>query len=321
MVFKINWEKSQTQHQLPKGMVEKMLSIAYPNKELKSSQIIAGGCANLNFKIEFEGKENPVILRIHLRDKRSSYLEKNIGILLKKDLPVPQIHYIGEVDNYCFSIAEFMEGITLRDLIFSKNIYNLSAIMYEIGSLLAKTASHKFESSGFFNENLEIIEELGSDSLKEFSLSCLDNKNVKQYLQPEIIEKIRLLLADSKASEDKNINLVHADFDPANILVAEVDGIWRVSAILDWEFAYSGSWLNDVANILRCSHEMPNEYKDYFLKGISDNKLELPEYWQDIVNEYNLASMLDSMTRHDLEKRPNIREDLCDLISHIVSNY
>ena len=99
MTFKTNWEKSESRHQLPAGIIEKMVKLAYSKKKLKSSQIIAGGCANLNVKIQLENEEGLLILRIHLRDKKSAILEKNIGNLLKNDLPIPQILYIGNLDD------------------------------------------------------------------------------------------------------------------------------------------------------------------------------------------------------------------------------
>ncbi|MGB4192055.1 MAG: aminoglycoside phosphotransferase family protein [Rickettsiales bacterium] len=320
MTFKTNWEKSESRHQLPAGIIKKMINYACPGKQLKSSQIIAGGCANLNVKIQLENEESPLILRIHLRDKKSAILERNIGNLLKNDLPAPQILYIGNIDNYCFSISQFMPGIPLRDLLLSKTPYNLEEIMYEVGRYLSKIAAHKFSKTGFFDENLEIIEELGGDSLKEFSLSCLEHQQVQKYLGHEMIIKIKSLLNSLPPLETKDANLVHADFDPANILVAEVDGKWKISAILDWEFAYSGSWLNDVANMLRYAHKMPDGFKNSFLKGLKDNGLKLPKNWQSITNQYTCSSLLDSMTRHNLETLPNIREDLCDLINHVISS-
>lgn len=318
MTFKVNWEKSETRHQLPEGIIEKMLKNAYPDKKLKKSQIIAGGCANLNVKIQLEDMESPLILRIYLRNKASSILERNIGKLLKNNILVPQIFYIGNIDDYCFSISEFMPGITLRDLLLSKALHNLESIMYEVGTCLTKITSYKFLKSGFFNENLEIIEELSGDSLKDFSLTCLEHQKIKQYLSNDVILKIKALLESLPSLEYKDANLVHADFDPANILVVETDGKWKVSAILDWEFAYAGSWLNDVANMLRYSHQMPNGFKVGFLKGVADNNLELPKNWQSITNQYSLASLLDSMIRDNLEICPNIREDLCGLINHVV---
>ena len=72
---------------------------------------------------------------------------------------------------------------------------------------------------------------------------------------------------------------------------------------------------------IRYSHEMPKAYEKSFLKGIEDNNLKLPKDWKIIVNEYNLASLLDSMTRHDLENCPNIREDICNLINHVMDEF
>lgn len=318
MTFKINWEKSQTQHQFPIGLIERMIKNSLPDKEIESSKIISGGCANLNVIVNLKNEESPIILRIYLRDKDSVFRERKIADILKDIVPVPQINYIGDVDNYRFAIVKFMPGIALRDLLLSDKEYNLEEVMHEVGSLITRFSSHKFTKSGFFNSNLEVIEELPEDGLKEFSLSCLDYKNVKKYLGKDIIFKIRSLLNSIPIIKDKNINLVHADYDPANILVAKIDGKWKVSAILDWEFAYAGSWLNDVANILRYSHQMPEGFKSSFLKGIEDNGFKLPKHWQNIVHQYNLASMLDSMTRHDLESCPNIRQDLCELINHVV---
>jgi Ser/Thr protein kinase RdoA (MazF antagonist) len=319
MTFKSNWEKSETNHQLPEGIVSKMVNLAYPDKKLESYELIAGGCANLNIKIQLEGNKDLLILRIYLRDKDAAHRERNIGNLLKDNIPVPEIYYIGEVDNYCFAFIKFMPGMELRKLLLGKEAYDLDSIMYEVGELLTKFASHKFTKAGFFDQNLEVIEELSHDSLRKFSLLCLENIAVQKYLSAEIIAKIKSLLMSMPIAKDTNVNLVHADFDPANIFVSEIDGKWKVSAILDWEFSYAGSWLNDVANILRYSHEMPKAFEKSFLKGVEDSGLKLPKDWRGVVNEYNLASLLDSMTRHDLESLPNIREDICNLINHIVS--
>ena len=318
MTFKMNWEKSEEKHELPTDLAEKMLTISYPNKKIQSLKLIAGGCANLNIKVDFEGSQDPIILRIYLRDKDAAFREQKIGNLLKDNIPVPEIYYIGNIDNYCFSIAKFMPGIPLRNLLLGTEVYNLEDIMMQVGALLTKISSYKFTESGFLNRDLEVVEKLGNDSLKQFIYSCLEHKKIEKYLGADMSVKIRYLVDLIPNVNDKNINLVHADFDPANILVSYVDGKWKVSAILDWEFAYSGSWLNDVANILRYSHKMPPKFQNSFLKGLEDSGLKLPENWQVIIHQYNLSSLLDSMIRHPLESCPNIKEDICDLIKNIV---
>lgn len=74
-MFKVDWEKTSVAYQLPEGMVEKMVRLAYPDKKLTSSELIAGGCANLNIKIQLENKNQPLILCVYLRDKDSAYRE------------------------------------------------------------------------------------------------------------------------------------------------------------------------------------------------------------------------------------------------------
>lgn len=48
-MFKVDWEKTSLTYQLPEGMAEKMVRLAYPDKKLTSTELIAGGCANLNW--------------------------------------------------------------------------------------------------------------------------------------------------------------------------------------------------------------------------------------------------------------------------------
>jgi aminoglycoside/choline kinase family phosphotransferase len=50
--------------------------------------------------------------------------------------------------------------------------------------------------------------------------------------------------------------LVHADFNPKNILVRGAS----VAAVLDWEFAFSGTPLFDVGNMLRFAERYPPGY-------------------------------------------------------------
>ena len=113
-------------------------------------------------------------------------------------------------------------------------------------------------------------------------------------------------------------NLVHADFDPANILIDQIDGKWQVVAILDWEFAFSGSMLCDVANMLRYAHKMPKEYQESFLLGLKKNNIDLPEQWKIIIHLLNIVSLLDCLVRSDPENRPNQAADILSLIENIV---
>ncbi len=141
-------------------------------------------------------------------------------------------------------------------------------------------------------------------------------------LTPEMVSNISQVMGEyahllPDASER---HLVHADFDSSNILVNEVDGLWKVSGVLDWEFAFSGSVLWDVANMLRYAHKMPFDFQNAFLEGLTNSGIQLPENWQITVQLLNLLSLLDCLKRSDPKRCPNQCADICALVHHILAN-
>ncbi|MBM4212032.1 MAG: hypothetical protein FJ186_05855, partial [Gammaproteobacteria bacterium] len=86
-MFKVNWEKTSVTYQLPESWHEKMVRLAYPDEKLISSELIAGGCANINYKIQLENQNHPLILRIYLRDKDAAYREQKLAALIKETVP------------------------------------------------------------------------------------------------------------------------------------------------------------------------------------------------------------------------------------------
>ena len=66
MTFKQHWEKTDVNHTMPAEIIDGMLALAFPKRAIHSKELIAGGCANLNYRISQTPHENPVILRIYL---------------------------------------------------------------------------------------------------------------------------------------------------------------------------------------------------------------------------------------------------------------
>lgn len=320
-MFKIDWEKTSATNQLPQAMVEKMTRLAYPDRKLSSHELIAGGCANLNIKIVFEDGKQPLVLRVYLRDKSAAYREQKLGALLKQSVPVPLVYYIGKIEDYQFVITEFMPGISLRDLLLRSPPYEIKAIMFEVGTILSKITAHEFPQAGLFDDELNVAPHSEADNYLSFTQDCLKDENILSILTPEMISKtIRVLNKYGHLFPDMNENhLVHADFDPANILVNKVDSVWKVSAVLDWEFSFSGSVLCDVANMLRYAHKMSPEFQDAFLNGLTNGGITLPKNWRTTISLLNLESLLDCLKRSDLKSNPNQCADIRELIGHILS--
>ncbi len=318
-MFKIDWEKTSSHSKVPQDIIEKMIQTACPDQKLLSHELIAGGCANLNYKIILADSVPPLLLRIYLRDKKSAYIEQQLGTLLKNVIPIPQTYSLNEMDGYLFCTTQFMPGIPLRDLLLSATPHDLSAIMYNVGTILSKIIKftppdpHKCYTK--LNEDQGIPEE----SIKQFSRSILNHPDVIKFLSQEMRESLQHYVEQLPDYITDQKNLVHADFDPANILVNQQNGQWNVSAILDWEFSYAGSWTDDVATILRYRHKMPPLFQEAFFKGLTDHGIDLPKNLDLIIDQYNIAALLDAITRHPLNERPNIYRDIIELLENILS--
>ena len=89
--------------------------------------------------------------------------------------------------------------------------------------------------------------------------------------------------------------LVHADFNPKNLLVAERDGRWVLAAVLDWEFAFSGCPLFDVGNLLR--RPRPEGFERGFVAGFTAGGGDLPPDWRVLSTGLDLFSIADLLTR------------------------
>lgn len=163
MTFKNNWEKADQHFQLEKQTIENMLRLALPNKKLASFEIISGGCANLNIKFSCTNSSTPLILRIYLRDKDAAYREQRLATLVKDSIPVPEVYFVNDVDDYRFAIVDYKHGITLRELLLSGRVDNIQDLMIEVGSALAKIQSHRFPQSGFFDKDLYIKDSIAAD--------------------------------------------------------------------------------------------------------------------------------------------------------------
>ena len=319
MIFKADWEKTTANYSLAASTVTGIVALAYPGKRLISWKIISDGCANINIKIQLEGDEAPLILRIYLRDKDAAGREQSLASLLLPATPVPHVLKVGDYQGYRFAITDFIPGITLRDLLLSDDPHDVGAIMFNVGAMLAKIGTHEFPAAGFFDQDLKIITPLSQQYYSQYSKDLLHNKIVIERLGDTTVTNINLLF-DKYAHlfpTEHERHLVHADFDPANILVTKIGNDWQISGILDWEFSFSGSVLCDIANMLRYAHEMPTIYEKEFLHGLKSCGIELPENWRITVELLNLLSLLDCLVRSDFEQRPKQNADICALIGSI----
>lgn len=320
-MFKKDWGKTDQQFQLVPTIINGMIQLAFPSKKLISAKVISGGCANLNIKIQIEN-EPFFILRIYLREKDASYREQKLGHLLSSIIPLPDLIFIGDYETYRFAIIKFIPGITLRDLLLSSKSYNIEKIMKEVGVILAKIHNYHFPAPGLLDNDLNILPLSSSENYKIFAQNCLTHPTIMKILDEDLIIKMKFVFDEYQSFFPSSTDsyLVHADYDPANILVTKEQGEWKITGIMDWEFSFSGSPLWDVANMLRYAHQMPSIFKESFLQGLESKGKKLPLNWQTTIHLLNLLSLLDCLTRCQSRQQPRQWADISALINYILDN-
>lgn len=318
MTFKAHWEKTQSTFQLNDHIIRAMIRDAFPKNDIKETHLISGGCANLNVSFTLNGLNMPFILRVYARDDKAIAIEKAIGEQLKDSIPCPELCHTGSIDGHRFSIATRLPGITLRDYLLNSTSPIDYTIMKEVGDMLGTLSQTRYSNPGFFDETLTPIAN-SQPPLSSFCLTALHHPNTQYALTDQTSKTIDAFITEHSDLLDHNEEscLVHGDFDPANMLVNSSNGKMHVSGILDWEFAFSGSPLWDVSNMLRYRHQLDPAYQSYFLKGFS-SAYSLPEDWEKRIDLYNLASLLDCLMRYDPRERPIRMGDICELTSRII---
>ena len=127
----------------------------------------------------------------------------------------------------------------------------------EIGAVLAEICSYKFASAGFLDRpRLEIARPMHLDGaiFRSMIQGDLAGGRAAERLGRELSKELRrFVTAASKILDDLDEVpcLVHGDFDGSNILVARVGDQWRVSGVVDWEYAIAATPLVDLGKILR----------------------------------------------------------------------
>jgi fructokinase len=137
-------------------------------------------------------------------------------------------------------------------------------------------------------------------SLDEFVDRCLQCAHVATVMNDGEQAALRALaarLAPAAASTASARQLVHSDYNGKNLLALQRGGRWSISAVLDWEFAYSGSPLADIGNMLRFRAAYPPGFASAFIAGYREAGGDLPPDWREASEALDLYALADLLTR------------------------
>lgn len=321
-ILKMNWERLTTHVDIEMKQLKRMIK-PWSTNRIKSVSLLSEGCANTNYKIDFEDNMPAIVVRIYVRENSVLRREEELTKLLTNKLPIPILYYTDdscELIKYPYAIFSFAEGTLMREILISNNEKAISECAYDAGLVLSNLIKIKYNEGGFFTENLSVRPFNHEEKYVPFLASLLESENVQGSLESQSLLSIRKLLTEfsSFIPDVNDANLTHGDFDPANILVNNVSGEWKVSAVLDWEFAFAGNYLLDVGMFLRYAHKLPGCYKKSFEKGLSDSEIVMPEHWRVSSSLMNLICLLQLLHDNPASQRPKMNKDLVLLVHHTI---
>ena len=294
------------------GFIRACIGAAFPNPGFAHAQVLSGGLINTNIKIEFSSGASPVVLRFYRGDTAVCLKETAVLRLVHSTIPVPEVIHVepnGIDGSPPFCILEFINGLTFQQLKRTKNLEAIHQAAASVGETLAHMGKYRFSKPGALETELENVLKVGAgygegpDPIPHLLDQFLQSENLQRRLdhssRQELHEFIWSWSANLRALGDQR-HLVHSDFGNRNILVDCINGRWQVVAVLDWEFALSGSPLLDVGHFLRYETADASLREPYFSRAFVEFGGVLPADWRRISQVLDLTGLVHCLTHPQL---------------------
>ncbi|WP_289355124.1 aminoglycoside phosphotransferase family protein [Paenibacillus sp. S-12] len=318
------WERSSKSMHFTYEILNRMISQVFRGKRLIKAERTKTGLSNGTYKVEIEGSATPYLLRIFAGGSDVASIEEAIAKRLRGVVPVADYIYLDtsrKLVEYDWALIEWKEGVLLRDILQRKEEHEIAKVAESVGSVLARIHSHSFECPGFFAGDLTVAHPFNMDEDEYYSFisESLDNGATGHWLGAEATEKVRTF-CESHRSLLSEIHeppvLVHSDFNGLNLLMIEKPSGYEVSAVLDWEFAFSGRRYVDIGNLLRYEQE-DSLFERHFIKAYQSSGGFLNGNWVQLSKLEDLIALCDLLNRSTPEM-PNRIADVRQLIIQTI---
>lgn len=223
---------------------------------------------HLVYKINTDSSEY-VFKIYYIKGKRTREIN-SLDILKNSSIKVPHIISYGEYDEHEWIMIEHIEGEVLEKLLPHIEEENRLSLFRELGETLGKIHSYMN-----FNYALGWDKTIDAINFKSYSIKKMEERIAEIEKQNLCDKKLLFKAIDIIRDNYEDIfrvtefRLTHNDFDGRNVLVEELDGIYKLKAIIDFEQSYPDNCDNDLANLYFKYFFDNKQYEKYFLYGYS----------------------------------------------------
>lgn len=288
-----------------------MIQPVFAGQRVESAELLTGGVINTNYKVTVSAQPTPYVVRVYARDENAVEREAKITDLIAATVPVARTLYRGRHEHRTdaaqgagsYAIVEWRQGVVLQTVLDADDAAGIEDVFEHAGFVLAAISKYKFDTTGFFNKELQVAHAFGDDPTA-YMKECLSKPEVRERLGGDLFEATRRFVERNgfQLSAAGAPCLVHGDYNPRNLLVSQKNCSggknWCVSAVLDWEFAHAGTVLFDIGNMLRNQHKYP-QLQSRFISGFTEAGGELRPDWQQLSRFIDLNNLLEFLTGDD----------------------
>lgn len=310
-----NWERTLPFINIDVNTAEVLFESILEKTQIKNISSILEGCRTTNYIITTEDKK--YLLKIFFSNEQNYKKEVMLLNKLKKDeINVQSVYKISKsnlIEGKEFGIYEYVDGISLGRYLAEGNKVD-KAFISSISRALAKIHSYRFERAGFFDENLKVVDVL--PPLRQWYEMFL-NKNARIRLGTYNVEKISMAVSKYQGiidHLDKDIRLVHGDFQGTNILINDN----KLGCILDWEFSMAGHPLADIGQFFRYDQYYDRDLIMEFERGYRKySDYILPDDWYKISKLRDMVNLIQLMGME--QHMPNKFNDIKNIIERSLN--
>jgi fructokinase len=325
-VDQARWFRAEPRRILSAALVEQIVRRAFPGRRTLEVEPLTDGLRNANFRLRLDSTGESFVLRLYEHDPSLCQKELDLCRLIRASVPIPEVIYAepkGWEDVAPFALLRYVEGISYGELNRSGDRDAIAPAAESVGEALAAIGGISFSQSGWLAPGPSVCESPpeGTNRIPRFVEACLASKLLQQRVPIsffEIIHELIWLWAPRLEGIEDEARLVHGDFGKRNLLVREIAGVWRVVAVLDWEFAVSGSPLVDIGHFLRYERSSRPSAEPHFSNGYLNGGGTLSEDWRRLARILDAAALCESLTHDYLPEK--VTTELIELIRAVVED-
>lgn len=312
--MKTNWERHHPIIHLPDEAIASIVKSYDANWSVTSTSYLSGGLSHTNLKVNI-ANEKPVVIRV-ARNSESLFREKEIHHRLPTHVRSSQFLHSTKWNGYSIGILEWKEGALLRDQLTNSSAREIEEMGKSIGEQLAYIREKRFTTYGFLDPNLNVREEFQLTPQSFITtIESFFNHHASKWLPEHMPGKIIEFTKENApllVEDQSGARLVHGDFNGLNILMTKTE----VNAILDWEFALSGSIYFDIGNLLRYEFKQIASFEQGLNDGLKNQGIDLPEQWKKLAKLADLVALCSLLDRVDCGE--NRVQDITRLIKQTI---